>query len=107
MTNFKRIQSMSVEELAAWLDENGQFDTAPWSIWFNDRFCNNCESIELNYEDSKNKLGIELFSYEGAAECAYCECNDHCRFFPNIEGIPGNKEVIEMWLIEEAENEIV
>ena len=101
MTNFKRIQSMSVEELATWLDEHGQFDTAPWTLWFNDRYCNNCESIELNYEDSRNKIGIEPLSYL-TCECAFCEINDHCRFFPKIDGIPSNKEMIEMWLIEEA-----
>lgn len=107
MTNFKRLQTMTVDQLAAWLDENGIFDNSPWNDWFNKRFCENCESIELNYEDSKDKLGIELFSYEGAAECAYCECHDHCRFFPEIKDIPDNRKVIEMWLIEEAENEIV
>ena len=103
MTNFKRIQSMNTEELASWLDKNGMFDGSPWSSWFNDRYCENCEPIELNYEDAREKLGIKIFSWELTAECGYCECHDHCKFFPNIKGIPSNKEVIEMWLIEEAD----
>ena len=106
MTNFKRIQSMSVEELAAWLDEHGQFDGSPWNNWFNGRYCENCEPIELKYEDSKQKLGITPF-YDETLECGYCECHDHCKFFPNIKGIPSNKEVLEMWLIEEVGNENV
>ena len=105
MTNFAKLKNMSVTELAEWLDEYGQFDGAPWNNWFNKSYCENCESIKLNYEDSKNKLGIEPLSLDLTCECAYCECNDHCRFFPNIEGIPDNKEVIELWLIEEAQND--
>ena len=105
MTNLETFKTMSLEELADWLDKYGQFDGAPWATWFNDRYCENCEAIELNYEDAKEKLGIEVFSLDLTAECGFCECNDHCKFFPNIKGIPSNKEVIEMWLIEETENE--
>ena len=105
MTNFNHIQAMNVEELAEWLDENGQFDTAPWTFWFNNKYCANCESIKIEYKEAKEKLGLNVFFYGPTTECAYCECNDHCRFFPNIEGIPGNKEVIEMWLKEEAKND--
>ena len=101
MTNFKHIQSMTVDELAKWLDKYGQFDQSPWANWFNNQYCKNCEPIKLNYEDSKNKLNIEPLSYL-TIECAFCECNDHCRFFPEIDGIPSNLETIKMWFIEEA-----
>ena len=105
MTNLEKFKAMSLGELTEWLDEQGQFDDAPWTHWFDSRYCQNCEPIKLNYEDAKEKLGIELFSWDLTTGCAFCECNDHCKFFPNIKGIPSNKEIIEMWLIEEAENE--
>ena len=104
MTNFKYLQSRTLEDFAVWLNNYGQFDGAPWTQWFNDTFCEKCEAIELKYEDSKQKLGITPF-YDETLECGYCECNDHCRFFPNIKGIPSNKDVIEMWLKEEAKND--
>ena len=107
MTNFKRLQTMTIDELAEWLDKYAHYDNVPWTHWFDNQYCQKCESIEINYEDAKEKLDLELFSYELAAECAYCECNDHCRFFPSIKGIPDNKKVIKMWLAKEVENEIV
>ena len=103
MTNFKRIQSMNVEELAEWLNEHGQFDGAPWTHWFDDQYCKNCEPIEIDYDEAKARLGIKLFSYSGSAECAYCELHGFCKFFPQSSGIPSNKETIEMWLNEEVE----
>lgn len=108
MTNFKHIQSMNVEELAAWLDENGMFDNSPWSNWFNKRYCENCESIKCKYVEAEEKLGFSPFThYSGEVECAYCELENKCRFFTDLEDIPDNKKVIEMWLIEEVESEIV
>ena len=105
MNNFEHLKAMTVEELAMWLDENGMFDDSPWNDWFNKKFCEKCESIELEYEDSKTILGIEPLSLDLTSECAYCECHDHCRFFPEIKDIPDNRKVIEMWLTEEAEND--
>ena len=102
MTNFKHIQSMSIDELAEWLDKNCSFGDSLWLNDFNEKYCSKCEAIKLQYEDAKEKLGLELFSYDLTTECAYCECHDHCRFFPEIKGIPNNKKIIEMWLIEEA-----
>ena len=108
MTNFKYIQSMNVEELAAWLDENGMFDNSPWQNWFSNRYCENCESIKVTYEDSLKKLGLEPLFHDCTTECAFCELEDEsgvkrCRFFPELDDVPDNRKVIEMWLIEEAE----
>lgn len=105
VTNFNRIQSMNVEELAEWLDKHGQFDGAPWTHWFDDQYCKNCAAIECNYAQAKTDLGITPF-YNETIECAYCELIDEfgkkrCRFFPELDDIPDNKKIIEMWLIEE------
>ena len=102
MTNLKQIQSMSLEDFAKWLDEYGQFDNSPWMKFFNEKYCENCDSIKIDHEDAKTKLGLDLFSWELTAECAFCEINDHCKFFPDIDGIPSNLETIRMWLEEEA-----
>ena len=108
MTNFKRLQYMSIEELAGWLDKNGMFDHSPWSQWFAKKYCENCESIKCKYVDAEEKLGITPFSLSGEIECSYCELADgsgqtKCRFFPELNDVPDNREVIEMWLNEEAE----
>ncbi len=105
MTNFSKIKSMTVDELAEWLDKNSQFDTSPWLEDFNEKYCRKCEPIKVGYEDSKKKLGLELFSYEHTTDCAYCELYNKCRFFEDLEDIPDNKEMIKLWLIEEAEHE--
>lgn len=111
MTNIERLKAMSLEELAEWLDENGMFDGSPWNTWFTNRYCENCESIECKYDRAKTDLGITPF-YDETIECAYCELADEsgikrCRFFPELDDIPNNKKIIEMWLIEEVDNEQV
>lgn len=97
---------MSLEDFTAWLDEYGQFDHSPWSEWFAKKYCDNCESIKVTYIDAKEKLGLDPF-YNESFECAFCELADECgvkkcRFFPDLEDIPDNKEVIKMWLKELA-----
>lgn len=94
MNNLEKLQSMSIEDLAKWLDENGKFDTAPWTIWFDRKYCSNCESIMCHYEDSTHEF-----------PCAWCELNDGCKFLPDAKGMPSNLETIKMWL--EVEDEEV
>lgn len=103
MINFERLQLMSIDELAEWLDKNGMFDNSPWSEWFSKKYCENCESIKCKYADAEEKLSITPFSYSGEIECAYCELENKCRFFQELDDIPDNKKVIKMWLEEEAE----
>ena len=111
MTNFKHIQSMNIDEFAEWLDKHGMFDGSPWNDWFSKRYCENCESIKCKYADAEEKLGFTPYifgSYGGDIECAFCELADEtgvkrCRFFPELDDVPDNLEIIKMWLIEEAE----
>lgn len=107
MTNLEKIKDMDIDTLAAWLDENGMFDGSPWLNLFNEKYCEKCESIECSYVDAKEKLGLTPF-YDESFECAYCELADEngvkrCRFFPELDDVPDNKEMIKMWLNEEAE----
>ena len=105
MTNFEHLQAMTIEELAAWLDEYGQFDSSPWMEWFSRIYCDKCESIKCKYADAEEKLGVSPFSYGGEIDCAYCELEHKCRFFPDLTDTPSNKETIEMWLKEETKND--
>lgn len=92
MTNFLNLQTMSVTELAEWLNENGLWDNSPWMLWFDKTYCQRCDSVkgfmpELNKE----------------CECAYCEAYANCRFFTNMDHVPDCKEIIMMWLKAEVE----
>jgi hypothetical protein len=74
---------------------------------FTEKYCSKCESIKCKYADAEEKLGFSPFSYSGEIECAYCELENKCRFFSELEDAPSNVEMIKMWLIEETEDEIV
>ncbi len=92
MNNFEKLRSMSVEELAIWLDKHGQFDNNPWVTWFDRKYCKNCEVIVCKYEDGEREF-----------PCAYCEIHDVCKFFPEFNYIPGDEDVVKMWLEAEVE----
>ena len=87
MTQIERLQSMSLDELVDWIDEFSQFDTAPWTQWFDNTYCKKCIAIMCKHENSEREF-----------PCAYCEINGNCRFFPDKNTIPNNKEIIKMWL---------
>ena len=92
MTNFKKLQSMSIHELAEWLDENGMYDNSPWVLWWDKTYCQQCEPIVGWVSD-----------FNRECKCAYCEAYANCRFFTNMDKVPNNKEIIEMWLNTEEE----
>ena len=101
MNNFDKIKQMSLEDFAEWLYEHGMVDNTPWMKWFNENYCDKCESIIVKSEDAEKVLGLKPF-YDEEYECAYCEVyEDCCKFFPN--GSPSNKEIIKMWLEEKDE----
>ena len=92
-SNFEHLKSMSIEELAAWLDEHGQFDNSPWMTWWNQTYCKNCPDIMCHYEDSDYEF-----------PCAYCELHDNkCMFFPDMDEIPDCEQIVKMWLEVEVE----
>jgi hypothetical protein len=109
MTNIEKLKAMTLDELAEWLDKNGMFDNSPWMNWFNKNYCEKCESIKIAYTDVKEKLNLEPW-FGHTIECAFCELADEsgvkkCRFFPEFDDVPDNKEMIKMWLSEEADND--
>lgn len=80
---------MSTDELAEWLDLYGNFDHSPWMEWFDKKYCQDCDGIDMEYIDGH------------ITECAYCEINNVCRFFPDREEAPNNVEILKIWLDEE------
>lgn len=92
MTNFEKIHNMNIDELSEWLDKYGIFDGGPWIEWFNKTYCNNCEEIMCHYE------GFQ----EREFPCSYCELEYHCRYFPDMNDTPNNKDMIKMWLTMEV-----
>lgn len=106
MNNFEFIKSLSIDELAEWLDKHGNFDSSPWSDWFAKKYCDNCESIKCKYKYTEKALGFSPYSYSsygGDIECAYCELENKCRFFPDLDETPDNLTTIKMWLKENKE----
>ena len=92
MNNWAKLKNMSTEDLAEWLDQYGQFDNSPWITWFDQKYCKNCENIMCKYEDGEREF-----------PCSYCEVYDTCKFFPDLDEVPGNKMIIKMWLETEIE----
>ena len=94
MTNFEFIKNMTAEELAKFLNRYSGFDTAPWNKWFDEKYCENCESVKCKYEGDMRNADHEF-------EAAYCELNCKCRFFLELDHEPSVEEVCVMWLKEE------
>ena len=89
MTNFEKLKSMNEEEISEFLD-NVNIDDNPWTVWFNKKYCKNCETI-------RNYARIPDIYYD----LTYCEVNGNCRYFHDKDDIPNNKEMIELWLASE------
>ena len=94
MSNFESLKSMSIDQLAEWLDEHGQFDTAPWTLWFDRSYCGNCDPIMCKYQDSNFEF-----------PCAWCELNDSCKYFPERKDVPSSVNIVKMWLESEVKDE--
>ena len=95
---YEKFKSMTIAEMANWIDKNGQFDGSPWLKWFDQEYCQKCEPVECTYSEAKEKLGITPF-YDDTVECSYCEVYGKCRYFEDHKEVPDNKEIIKMWLM--------
>ncbi len=101
-TNYDNLHSMTLDELATWIDNNGDFDGAPWMKWFDANYCKKCEAIEVDRDTAIKVLRLSPF-YGSGVTCAYCEIHDNCKFFPELDYIPDNKDIIRMWLEKDAD----
>ena len=83
MVVFELFKSKNIEELTEWLDEYCMSDFSPWTNWFDVNYCKKCDGIFYN-GDGK--------------DYAWCELNSGCKYFPDMNDIPDNKQIIKMWL---------
>ena len=102
MNNFEKLKSMSAEELAEWLDIL-HYDNTPWLQWFDSKYCSQCSPVVVTREEYKDKFGCS--GYGDTVECAYCEWENNCKFFLEMDEAPSRTDILKMWFIEEVENE--
>lgn len=93
MNNFDKVKSKNIDEFAEWLDKHG--DDCSWVEWFSKNYCSKCEPVMCHYENSEQEF-----------PCCWCELHDNkCKFFPELDEAPDNKQIIKMWLENEYEEE--
>lgn len=81
------IKSFTIDEMVDFLDEYSIHDLTPWFIWWDKNYCNKCmEEIKFNPY------------YERNSEYTYCELNNNCRYFQDLNEVPDSKQVLRMWL---------
>lgn len=82
-----KLKSKTIDEFIDWLDEYCDFENAPWVQWWDTSYCKKCPLVIGKYEDSDRELKF-----------AWCELHDKCKFFPDMNEVPDNKQIIKMWL---------
>lgn len=98
MTVFEDIHSKDIDGLVEWLDKNGAADGNPWLRWFDKNYCKKCEEVVC--ESITDCFGDY---WSGEHEFAYCELNNKCRYFENMDRVPDRKQTIKLWLESEVE----
>lgn len=92
MTEFERINAMNIDEFVDWFVANCMHDGDPAITWWDKTYCKNCESVEVE--------GLVLGT---TMECAWCEVNNKCKFFKDMDNIPNSKQMTKIWLQSEVE----
>lgn len=88
ISNFEKIRSFNSNEMSIFLD-NISIDDNPWIDWFDKKYCDNCDSVPSQFVNPYTD------KYD---ECSYCEINNKCIFFQDLNTIPSNKDLISIWL---------
>ena len=87
MNNFDSLRSKSIDDFAKWLVEHVTMDCSPAMKWFGEEYCKKCDYVMCTYTDTGKK-----------ASFAYCEVNNRCKYFLNLENAPDYLEITKMWL---------
>lgn len=106
MNNFEKIKQLTFDEFATLLFECCVRPSL-WETWFSEQYCDKCEPCIINAYEAKDKLGITILNTDATVKCAFCELAYKCKFFPEKNGVPTDKEVISMWLEAEAADEVI
>ena len=95
MNNFERIKEMNIDELTALFNQLDEgYDNAPWMEWFGETYCDKCDLIMARYEGDESGREYEF---------GWCELNDGCKFFPELNDVPSPEQAIRFWLASEVE----
>lgn len=96
MKMIEKIQSMNIYEFTDFLNEYVECHSAPWTRWFDENYCKKCYA-EIIQNANTSKL----------MEYSYCELNDKCRFFENMDfdDVLDDKRIIRMWLNSEVKDD--
>lgn len=85
MTVYENLLSKSIDELADLIDKYISDDNEPCISWWDENYCNKCESVIRLYNNREE-------------EFAWCEINNKCKFFPEMDCVPDYKQMIKLWL---------
>lgn len=78
---------MDIDEFAEWFDKYCSHDSDPCVDWWNNAYCSNCKPVIGRYPDSS----IDM-------EFSWCELNNKCRFFQDVNEIPDALQMTKLWL---------
>lgn len=92
MKQYDVFKSKNIDELARWLSKYAYTDDSPWTKWFDEKYCKQCEP-EFAY----------IAALDRECECGWCEVNGKCKFFQELDDIPNNEEIAKLWLESEVE----
>lgn len=93
MTVFESFKTKNIDELTEWLADNWSSCEAPWTMYFDEKYCKKCEGVMARVE-----------GYYSEMEFGYCELYDKCRFFEDadIDDVLDDKFAIKMWFESEV-----
>ncbi len=91
MRLYEKLLGLSIEEFAQEIESWSDCEVEPWHDWFESEYCEHCAPVYAQYP-------LDHVTHA----CAYCELNDKCRHFPEMNHIPTGAEIVEMWLEQEV-----
>ena len=100
MNVFEKFITSDIDTLVMWFDKYSQVNDSHWMNWWDENYCDKCESIVLPTEEYRSIFGCS--SYADTMTCGYCELKGKCKFFPDLDAVPDNKDIIKMWLESEV-----
>ena len=85
----KELVDNNKETIAEFLSSITQGEQYPWDEWFGKKYCEHCESIEQE---------ADFLYYTGKQNFAYCELNNHCKYFSDKHVLLSTYDVVMLWL---------
>ena len=87
MRRVDKIKSLPIDKFAKYLATEWSHDNDPVIRWFDDKYCNDCESVMT--EDG---------------EYAWCEVYKKCKYFPDLDKVPSYEDTFRFWWEEDIKS---